>query len=539
MSEIVSSIKTKIKLWVIAPATILLLGSGYFFGDWNADKGYPLIQKKWDANKSVFVNDTISFIADSLTCVKMSNKIYSDFKRNTKLKIVGGKLFFTAGNYDTTDINDTTKLIVEKYEDANLEIEKTKDGFSIAQYSDAYYYVINNNKETKNYSGTFVKDFGYAFKIGQTRSKGKWVKTKYAIDYKAGTYTIYNIASGDSVDPGYATVALAPSIAFLPSADSLSNQPSYTGKYAEWNFNTPDSAADSVSSFDATFINSAIIGETVRYGSGALQLNGNNAYVTAGNLDALNGRDDMTISFWCNQTVVNATDIMFYITGATNLIQIYSGGSDKIFLDFKWGGLSTSRSINYSTCTNETWWHFAMAFDTGTLKAYLNGNSVTITAESGTIRDTVPDMGASLAQWGHSGLSLLGYIDNAKIDTVALTAIQVATMYAASRERYFVDTTEGFAILDTTFNGSEIDSINAISAVGSATHSLTDGLLFDISSIMTANTNNTIKFLAVNNIGGADTISHVIYYLDTKITTTRGLSGSISGGWTGGWTGGN
>ena len=117
---------------------------------------------------------------------------------------VGNTLIAYRGDLKT--INDTTKTAI--YD--TVKTPCSSDTVTVEWYETAKWWYIVKGKSVKNIYGVHTPNSG--FTIGRTKRGGKWIKTEYAIDDKAGTHAIYNVMMGDSIDPGYAAAPQKPSL---------------------------------------------------------------------------------------------------------------------------------------------------------------------------------------------------------------------------------------------------------------------------------------------------------------------------------------
>lgn len=68
--------KKALRKWVVTPATVALLAAaGYFVGDWDPDKGYPVI---FDTKDTVTVTDLNGYSSHTVIIDKQDTTYFED-----------------------------------------------------------------------------------------------------------------------------------------------------------------------------------------------------------------------------------------------------------------------------------------------------------------------------------------------------------------------------------------------------------------------------------------------------------------------------
>jgi len=159
------------------------------------------------------------------------------------------------------------------------------------------------------------------------------------------------------------------------------------------------------------------------YGDGilgqSLYLNGSQtASLTANNYGTMNLTGSYSLSLYFNATTVNKRNIIWYleqINGYTSVIEL--GSDNKLYF-----GNATITSQTYSA---NTWYNVVISFDAsnGLIKAYVDGQLL----GSRTANTTT----GSIQCFGHGGVGLTGYIDQARFFNRVITDSEAAELYEA------------------------------------------------------------------------------------------------------------
>ena len=173
--------------------------------------------------------------------------------------------------------------------------------------------------------------------------------------------------------------------------------------------------------------------------NGALDFDGSNDYIGAGNQTALNAGSAFTISGWINRTANSPTGIAGVIAGKWN-----GTGSSGWFLEvtdsdqgaanqirFFVGGLSdTSLYSTTSTVSNSTWYYVTAVYNGSNKILYMNGSSVGSEASTGTPTTTTDafQIGYDIAS-GATNNYFAGILDEVRVSNAARTADWVTTEY--------------------------------------------------------------------------------------------------------------
>ncbi|HSA08094.1 MAG TPA: hypothetical protein P5099_01885 [Candidatus Moranbacteria bacterium] len=168
----------------------------------------------------------------------------------------------------------------------------------------------------------------------------------------------------------------------------------------------------------------------------ALKFDGVDDYVDAGDINAIDGISQMTISAWFYRDTQN--DNIALEKGVSNINRIGINSNNTIYFNVGNG----ENAAGYTTNNKVGWFHVAMVFDgtqTGNpdrLKGYLDGVQQTLSWWSSyTIPDTAPSNSASF-QIGHSvgnAMYAKGKFDDVRVYDRVLSAGEVADLYQTSQ----------------------------------------------------------------------------------------------------------
>lgn len=185
--------------------------------------------------------------------------------------------------------------------------------------------------------------------------------------------------------------AAASALLVTISTGSNKSQASGHGLIAHWQFDDGTATDITGNGNDGTVNGASPFAGKI--GAGALEFDGNNDFVDAGNIDVPG--EAITVAAWINADNLrncSASDcrIVSKATGTGEqdhyimLSTIKIGGGVKLRFRLKAGG-TTTLLAPLGNLSNGQWYHAAAVYDGAFMRLYLNGAAVAITAKSGAI----------------------------------------------------------------------------------------------------------------------------------------------------------
>jgi len=223
---------------------------------------------------------------------------------------------------------------------------------------------------------------------------------------------------------------------------------------------------------------------------GALDFNGSNEYVNAGNPPALQLGNTGTIAAWIFETDDNRNHIVGkndwpndrdgYTFEATN-----SGGSKRLIADLS-SATANNQIWGDTSLQNDTWYHVVYTWDGSFLRLYLNGESdTTPVAQTLTPNSGVYDLwiGGS-PTYGDAYFN--GLIDEVRIYDRALEANEIEVLYKSGLAK--INTSQNDKLTDGlvglwSFNGPDMDGNEAYDRSGQGNHGTISGAVPTIGRI--------------------------------------------------------
>jgi hypothetical protein len=224
------------------------------------------------------------------------------------------------------------------------------------------------------------------------------------------------------------------------NTNGLVGQWSFDGKDTAWTSGTTGTVTDtSGNSNTGTLTNMARATSPVLGKIGqALTFDGTNDYVTAGDIDAMDGLNRLTVSGWIKTTATtekHAIDKSFCDGiadhGAFELgVNFFTTGKGSFYI-YKNGGSPTAYFVESSASVNDgNWHHLVGVYDGTNLLIYVDGVQGGSTSASGI---TMPSLVYSFEVGGncngHGGLFFPGQIDDVRVYNRALSASEIADLY--------------------------------------------------------------------------------------------------------------
>jgi hypothetical protein len=170
-----------------------------------------------------------------------------------------------------------------------------------------------------------------------------------------------------------------------------------------------------------------------------MQFDGVDDYVNAGDINAIDGVNEITVSAWVNTNTLDGGDAnLRYVASKEGgsaaespFILRMNTSTDK--LDFRVGGASGySSAIVTSAISPNIWYHVVGRYDGSTVRIYLNGVEQAFTSESDAV-GTGSDP-AIIANWSiTSARGWSGLIDDVRIYSRALSKDEIKRLYNMGR----------------------------------------------------------------------------------------------------------
>ena len=169
----------------------------------------------------------------------------------------------------------------------------------------------------------------------------------------------------------------------------------------------------------------------------SMTFDGVDDYVDCGQLSALSGATEFTVSGWFKQTAIDQQEFLWATyTSVSNMISLYTWTDGNLYFDFR-NGATTYGWFDYSTLVNSgEWFHCACVFDgTGAadadkFKIYINGTSATLSFFGTLPTSTNATQGDFLIGksdgWSQT---FTGAIDDFSVYDSAKSISEIATIY--------------------------------------------------------------------------------------------------------------
>ncbi len=209
-----------------------------------------------------------------------------------------------------------------------------------------------------------------------------------------------------------------------------------------WNFNDPDDRYKDISGYDnhgsCTSCPTATDGVPGTGGT-ALSFNGSSDYVNNGNDDSLS-TSNFTVSLWVFPRAWNKdTSQSFLITkghfpGYNYRINTNSDGTFEV-VSYISGNYRARRTTD--TFSLDKWYNVVGTYDSNNLKIFVNGVDYGSTPESG--EAFINDKNFLIGTYTGSSYFYDGLIDDVRIYSRALTASEIQTLYAQTKDNYLVN----------------------------------------------------------------------------------------------------
>lgn len=170
----------------------------------------------------------------------------------------------------------------------------------------------------------------------------------------------------------------------------------------------------------------------------ALDFDGDNDYVSLGDITEQNSATNFTMTVWVKQDVVPSTDYIFYRSiDANNNLLIYTASSvSRLYIHVGNGSNSYAYISNYSNYISAGHWcHIAVVYDgsgatnSDRLKLYIDGSYISFNGFSGTIPATTPNFASVPARISASATAWDGQIQDFRIYSSSLSASDILTIY--------------------------------------------------------------------------------------------------------------
>jgi hypothetical protein len=219
----------------------------------------------------------------------------------------------------------------------------------------------------------------------------------------------------------------------------------------------------------------------------ALSFDGTDDWVDIGSSSSLNVSTDYTISMWVYNAAGSDTypTLLNRATQATNngFFWIYTTGTNEADLNFQYSDGSNFITTTFSAAlTTNTWQHVVFTFDNASkaLKLYINGSQFSTTR---TLTGSLPIDDGTLYLGTYNGsatsYSFLGYLDEVRIYTSALSAGGVTDLYQSSAKASMntsenSDFTNGLVGL-WSFNGADVSGTTAYDRSGNGNNATMSG----------------------------------------------------------------
>lgn len=181
-------------------------------------------------------------------------------------------------------------------------------------------------------------------------------------------------------------------------------------------------AADEISTNDATYTESHTLGVTGAVGDADTAVDLTGGYVLIPDL-SITG--DWSVELWINPDALsNDTRIISLGTGTTRSLRIDSGNLEW------WPGSGAWQSLGSHGMSTGNWYQLVLTHTPGTITGYIDGASLGTTSDTYNLFDATVRIGSE-ASTGH-GEDFDGQVDEISVWDVELTAGQVANHYVAA-----------------------------------------------------------------------------------------------------------
>lgn len=162
---------------------------------------------------------------------------------------------------------------------------------------------------------------------------------------------------------------------------------------------------------------------------GAISRNGRNQYVTVSDSSSLGMTDDISVAFWITLSSTSGSDPWVVAKNYSWAVKLNSGVNPQ----FSSGGKYAQ--LDYSVPA-DTWVHVVFTFHSGTVVGYINGSSVSFSANTYTGGETFTNYlyGVNIGAYvGGPSNYFPGRVDDVRIYNRVLSAAEVSSLYSATK----------------------------------------------------------------------------------------------------------
>ncbi len=209
-----------------------------------------------------------------------------------------------------------------------------------------------------------------------------------------------------------------------------------------WNFNEGSgTTARDISGYDnhGTIVGATYVDGVPGTGGTALSFNGS-SYVTLTSASVIFGQNyPWTVSYWFNHSDASGWQTMIrFQSGVAPYDAIkFRGINNTLYFMYVDEGNDLKTVYTLSGYASNIWYYLIMSYDGTTFTGYVNGLPVSSVNDSFIgFSDRVTYIGTELTS---SGFYKEGLIDDVRIYSRALTASEVLTLYAQTKNKYLVE----------------------------------------------------------------------------------------------------